>query len=96
MEFLKKRPNDRKYPVVLKNWMHTLEGFLVSNKYLREIQFASFITKNFNQDPIENFFGQVRQHGGRNVNPNCNSFLGYYKSLIINSYTQTSLKLTKL
>lgn len=51
-----------------------------------------FSTRAFNQDPLENFFGQVRQHGVRNTNPNCNNFLGYYKSLLINTYIQTYTK----
>lgn len=75
MEFVKKRPNDQKTPAVLRNWIHTLEGFRLLNDYLRSIKFLTFTTRAFNQDPLENFFGQVPQYGVRNINPNCNNLL---------------------
>lgn len=76
MEFIKKGPYDRKNPEVLKNWIQTLQGFRLLNEYLRTIEFTIFTTKAFNQDPLENFFGQIRQHGVRNTNPNCSTFFG--------------------
>ena len=27
-------------------------------------------SERFSQDPLENFFGRIRQAGGRNLNPN--------------------------
>lgn len=92
MEFIKRRPHDKKVPQVLKSWIHTLEGFRLLSRHLFDINFTIFRTKNFNQDPVENFFGQIRQYGIRNTNPTCSTFLGYYKSLLINTYTQIASK----
>ncbi|GJQ69614.1 hypothetical protein Trydic_g6705 [Trypoxylus dichotomus] len=39
-----------------------------------ELGYHAFPTRAFNQDPLENFFGQLRQHGVRNINPSCTSF----------------------
>ncbi|CAG9822192.1 unnamed protein product [Phaedon cochleariae] len=39
----------------------------------------------FNQDPLENFFGKVRQKGKRYVNPTCEAFTPYFKSLLVNN-----------
>ncbi|CAH2094378.1 unnamed protein product [Euphydryas editha] len=44
------------------------------------------LTRNFNQDPIENFFGNVRSLGVRNVSPNSINFEGAYKSLLLNNF----------
>lgn len=42
--------------------------------------------KSLNQDPLENFFGQIRSHGVRYTNPNCFSFISSYRTLIINNF----------
>jgi len=44
-------------------------------------------TRNINQDPLENFFGLIRSHGRRNINPSCSQFCGSYKTLLINNFT---------
>lgn len=43
----------------------------------------------FNQDPIENFFGQLRQRGARNVNPTTVHFSHYYRNILIGTFTST-------
>lgn len=43
--------------------------------------------KPFNQDALENLFGNIRSHGFRNVNPQCNDFKNSLKSLIINNFS---------
>ena len=35
-----------------------------------ELKGKYLLSERFNQDPLENFFGKVRQAGGRNTNPN--------------------------
>ncbi|XP_071580351.1 uncharacterized protein [Temnothorax nylanderi] len=90
MEYEKRKPHDKKTPNVLKNWIHTIQGFKLLTKYFKELGFTQLVTRAFNQDPVENFFGQVRQHGVRNTNPNCSAFQGYYKSLLINAYVKSS------
>ena len=84
MRFIKRKAGDKEYPPALQNWIHTLKGFKILKSYLLDLGFAGFRTRDFNQDPLENFFSLVRQHGGKNTNPTCSAFTGYYKSLLIN------------
>ncbi|RVE48289.1 hypothetical protein evm_007040 [Chilo suppressalis] len=72
----------------IKNFIRTLEGFqalwtVLSQKY----SFDCMLTRHFNQDPLENFFGNIRSCGVRNVAPNCISFEGAYKSLLLNNFS---------
>lgn len=84
MEFRKSKPTDRSKPLVLTGWIRTLNGFLTIRKILLEKEYLSFVPRNFNQDPIENFFGQIRQFGVKNTNPTCQAFSTYYyKALLI-------------
>lgn len=53
---------------------------------LRNLGFQYFSTRMFNQDFLENFFGQVRQFGCRNTNPTCSCFIPYFKSLLIGNF----------
>ncbi|KAJ8708172.1 hypothetical protein PYW08_010538 [Mythimna loreyi] len=47
---------------------------------------TNIVARNFNQDPLENFFGAIRSNGVRNNNPNCNQFINAFKTLIVNNY----------
>lgn len=44
-------------------------------------------TRNLNQDPIENLFGNIRMQGVRNVNPTCFSFKNSLKTVVVNNFT---------
>ena len=90
MKFVKKRFRDNERPNVLNNFIHTLKGFKVCK--LNEYGFTHFGGRIFNQDPIENLFVQIRQHGVRNVKPNTTSFKDYYKSILVNTITDNNLK----
>lgn len=70
-------------PPSIKNWIHTLKGMKYLWSKLREQGFKYLCIRHLNQDPLENFFGQIRSHGVRNVNPTCQSFSYSFKSLII-------------
>lgn len=48
--------------------------------------FKSLNLRFLNQDPLENFFGQVRARGGCNSNPTCMGFISNFKTLLINSF----------
>lgn len=68
------------------NFIKTIEGFkslwqLLSKKHCLD----SMLTRNFNQDPLENFFGSIRSLGARNVAPNCMGFEGAFKTLLLNN-----------
>lgn len=81
------RPIERSIPSV-NNLIKTIEGFkslwqLLFKKY----GFDAMMTRNFNQDPLENFFGSIRSLGARNVTPNCMGFEGAFKTLLLNNFS---------
>lgn len=82
-----KRRNRRNYlPPTISNWIDTLKGFDYLWQKLQYVGFKIVCTKNVNQDPLEIFFGALRSHGVRNINPNCHSFQNSFKASIINNY----------
>ncbi|KAK9746450.1 Transposase protein [Popillia japonica] len=50
---------------------------------LKLVGFKTLIPRSINQDPLENFFGRIRQRGVRYTNPTCSAFNGFYKSLLV-------------
>lgn len=77
----------KKYvPPTITNWILTLKGFIYIWKKLSAKGFISMIPRNMNQDSLENFFGCIRSHGVRNINPTCTNFTQYYKTLILNNF----------
>lgn len=81
------KSNGHKFtPPTVKNWVHTLKGLRYLWPKLNGVGFNSLSLRNLNQDPLENFFGNIRSHGVRNVNPNCSSFINSFKTLIINNF----------
>jgi hypothetical protein len=80
MSFIKVKAADRSHPEVLQNWQPTLNGFKLLRLHLTKFGFSKFSARVFNQDALEIFFGQVRQHGVRNINPTVAAFGPYYKS----------------
>ncbi|CAH1372414.1 unnamed protein product [Tenebrio molitor] len=88
MSFIKVKAADRSHPEVLQNWQLTLNGFKLLRLHLTKFGFSKFSARVFNQDALENFFGQVRQHGVRNINPTVAAFGPYYKSLLINNFNR--------
>lgn len=77
-----------------KNFIKTIQGMQALWKILsKKYSFDSMLTRNFNQDPIENFFGNIRSYGARNVSPNCIGFESAFKALLLNNYnTPHSIK----
>ncbi|XP_063226617.1 uncharacterized protein LOC134533179 isoform X1 [Bacillus rossius redtenbacheri] len=71
-------------PPSVKNWVRTVKGFLHIWDKLKE-DFKFLAPRNFNQDPLENFFGSVRSHGVRNINPTCSNFKSSFKGLLLNN-----------
>ncbi|KAJ8914162.1 hypothetical protein NQ315_016241 [Exocentrus adspersus] len=68
------------------NWEFTLRGFIYIWKLLKSKGFKYMSPRNFNQDPLENFFGLIRSHGVRNTNPSCTAFISSTKTLLINNF----------
>ncbi|KAJ8911121.1 hypothetical protein NQ315_003296 [Exocentrus adspersus] len=72
-------------PPTIKNWKRTLHNLLLLQTVLRKHGFTCFRPRFLNQDPLENFFGQIRQRGHPFVNPTCSAFGLFYKSLLVNN-----------
>ena len=85
-------PKAKERPNVVNNFVHTLKSFKLLRKKMKEHGFLSFSGRLFNQDPIENFFGQIRQHGARNTKPTTAAFKDYFKSLLVNSVVQNNIR----
>lgn len=45
------------------NWIKTIKGIMHICKQLLDCGFTFVLLRNFNQDPIENFFGSINSHG---------------------------------
>ena len=71
----------------LQNLINTLQGFELLWAKLEGMGFDNFATRTINQDPIENFFGNVRSHDFRSNKPTCYQFEAIYKSLLITNLT---------
>ncbi|CAH1382042.1 unnamed protein product [Tenebrio molitor] len=69
----------------IKNWAHNIRACIYLRSKLFSLGFKRFAMRNFNQDPIENFFSCIRSHGVRNTNPNCSAFITTFKSLLVNN-----------
>jgi hypothetical protein len=77
----------REVPHSLKNWSVTLRGLEEIVSSLKDLDFNFLLTRNINQDPLENFFCQIREHDGRNVNAAPTQFRQYFKTILINNYS---------
>lgn len=85
MQFVEKttlKPLRRNAPKCLKNWMWTIRGAICLWDILQKNRFIELNLKHINQDVIENFFGQIRDMGHRNINPTPYQFGTAFKTLI--------------
>lgn len=89
MHFAREGTAERVVPPSLRNLILTLGGFVDLAQLLHGKGLRYFLPRNFNQDALENFFGQVRMHRGRNNNPTCGQFRDSFKSLLIRAVTST-------
>ncbi|KAI5637212.1 transposase protein domain-containing protein [Phthorimaea operculella] len=86
MKFLNPKKNTIEHVPTLKNWVWTLEGIeLLLKKLKTDYKITSVWLRHLNQDPIENFFGAIRSHGCRNVNPTPDKFESAFTTLLVNS-----------
>lgn len=70
------------------NLIKTIEGMELLWQVLScNYRLDAMMTRNFNQDPLENFFGNIRSYGVRNIAPNTVSFEGEFKALLLNNYS---------
>lgn len=74
-------------PPSIKNWATTVKMFRYLWIQLEKRGYDYFKPRNFNQDPLENFFECIHAHGIRNVNPTPYSFIASFKTLLVNNYS---------
>lgn len=74
-------------PKCLINWMWNIEGTKHLWNMLRNEEFLHLDLRYINQDPIENYFGQIRSNGHRNTNPSPNQFGCVFKTLVTANLT---------
>lgn len=84
MYFQREGTTEKVVPPSLKNFVLTVESFIDLSEILLQ-KLPYFFARSFNQDPLENYFGQMRQHRGRNINPTCTQFKQSYKALLVRS-----------
>lgn len=76
----------------LKNWMLTITGFQKIWEALNvQYGFQNFKTRYCNQDPLENFFGQIRSHAVRHTNPIPCQFEHSFITLLVKNMKYTSV-----
>ncbi|XP_011880898.1 PREDICTED: uncharacterized protein LOC105569228, partial [Vollenhovia emeryi] len=71
----------------LKHWITTIKGFQKLWATVNKAGMKYLKTRYINQDPLENFFGMIRSHNNRNINPTCANFESSFKTLLINNLT---------
>ncbi|KAJ8979994.1 hypothetical protein NQ317_016657, partial [Molorchus minor] len=86
MYFQSEGKNDKIRPPSLRNWIVTINGLKDLYESLSKEGFSFLKPRVFNQDPVENFFGQLRQQGSRNINPTASMFRIHFKTLLINNF----------
>lgn len=87
MKFVNKKGKDVSVPSI-NNWVWTLDGLETLVKKLQhENHITSLWMRHLNQDPIENFFGEIRSHGCRNNNPTPQQFESAFITNLINGLT---------
>jgi len=85
--------NDSKNPNKFKditNKQHFINGWQITIRSVIHLwnklkdKFLYLPMRSFNQDPLENLFGLVRQHGIFNTNPTCKQFTAALKTTVLN------------
>ena len=75
----------------LKGFHITLHRILALWSELKSVHsFKCLLTRRLNQDPLENFFGVVRQQGGNSDNPTPAQFVTAFKKLFYDNFLVSS------
>lgn len=86
MKFINPKTLNNEYVPTLNNWLWTLEGIELLIKNIQtKYGVTSVWLRHLNQDPLENFFGSIRSHGCRNVNPTPERFESAFTTLLVNN-----------
>ena len=75
----------------LKGWLVSIKAITMIWDYLQTTHAFSFLlTRRLNTDPLENFFGAIRQQGGNSDNPTPVQFTRAFRKLFFSSFLQSS------
>ena len=75
----------------LKGWLVTIKVILLIWDHLQQNHgFKYLLTRRLNTDPIENFFGSIRQQGGNSDNPTPIQFTRAFRKLFFSSFLNSS------
>lgn len=74
----------------LDGWRISISSLIGLWNDLKDEGFSYILTRRLNQDPLENFFGTIRQQGGNSVNPTPVQFTRAFKKLFLMSFLQHS------
>lgn len=66
-------------------WVNNIRGMKLIWGICKNAGFQYLRTRAFNQDPLENLFGNIRQHGASNTNPSPFQFTAALKTSVLNS-----------
>lgn len=74
----------------INGWIISINSLIGLWKLLKDLNFQYILTRRLNQDPLENFFGSIRQQGGNSVNPTAIQFGRAFKKTFCMSFLQHS------
>ena len=81
----------------LKGWVMTLNAILLIWEHLKKTRdFKFLLTRQLNTDPIENFFGTIRQQRGNSDNPTPSQFTSAFRKLFFSSFLTLSEEILQL
>lgn len=69
----------------VKGWALTIRSVIYLWKQLKAVGFKFLNLRNVNQDPVENLFCTIRQHGIANTKPTCHQFIAALKTVVLNN-----------
>lgn len=66
-----------KYETVtsVQNWVHNINTKEMWYRINQQFKITSVLTRDFNENPLKNFFCYIRSNGIRNINPTCMQFV---------------------
>lgn len=84
--------SEKKFVTVpsLKNLIKSLQAFIDLKKVMLK-KMTYILPRAFNQDCLENFFGNIRAHGVRNISPDVSHFITSFKSLLLNNFININI-----
>lgn len=90
MVFIVTNSKQSSKPPCLLGWIHNIRAIRhLFTKITSETEWSHITMRHLNQDPLENFFGIIRQHSVNNTNPTAQQFVSAFKASIINNMTSS-------